>query len=232
MLVVEDDPAIRQGVIDALMLHGHQAVGAGRADTGLQLALHEEIDLLLLDLVLPHGDGLDILKHVRATRSTLPIIILTARGAEHDRVRGLRLGADDYVVKPFSVEELLARVDAVLRRSSERPAAVERFEIPLGVVDLARSEVRFADGAREELSEHERELLRCLAGSAGRALTRDEILARVWRLDARGIETRTIDMHVARLRAKLRDDAARPAVIATVRGKGYKLGPGAALPLA
>ncbi|MBW7906096.1 MAG: response regulator transcription factor [Phycisphaerae bacterium] len=231
VLVIEDDAAIRQGICDALALDGYRTLAAARADAGLKLALGEEIELLLLDLVLPGGDGLDILRRVRAERSTLPVIILTARGGESDRVRGLRLGADDYVVKPFSVRELLARVEAVLRRSPERPADVEAFEIPGGTVDLARSEVRFSGGVREELSHHERELLRYLAGSAGRAISREELLARVWQLDARGIETRTIDMHVARLRAKLRD-APEPAVIATVRGKGYKLGPGARLPSA
>jgi DNA-binding response OmpR family regulator len=184
----------------------------------------EEHDIVLLDLVLPGCDGLDVLAAIRRERPTLPVIILTARGEENDRVRGLRLGADDYVVKPFSVKELLARVNAVLRRSPERPSEVRELAIDGGRVDLDRSEIRFDDGQRAELSERERELLRYLAGNSGRAVSRDEILSRVWGLDPRGLETRTVDMHVARLREKLRDDPSEPRVIVTVRGKGYKLG--------
>ena len=149
------------------------------------------------------------------------MIILTARGDEDDRVEGLRLGADDYVVKPFSVKELLARVEAVLRRSPERPRDVSQLEIPGAVVDLARFEVRFADGERSELSEKEAELLRYLAAHAGRAITRDELLLRVWELDPKGIHTRTVDMHVTRLREKLRDDSQEPRIVLTVRGRGY-----------
>jgi DNA-binding response OmpR family regulator len=221
ILVVEDDTAIREGIVDALKFAGYTPLQAADGHKGLALATEAECDLILLDLVLPGPDGLEILKAVRAERPTLPVIILTARGEEGDRVRGLRLGADDYVVKPFSVKELLARVEAVMRRSPERPADVAKVKVPKGVADLARREVRFRDGSREELSEREVELLRYLAANAGRAISREEILTRVWRLDPRGIETRTIDMHVARLREKLRDDPDEPKVIVTVRGLGY-----------
>ena len=221
ILVIEDDAAIRQGIVDALQFEGYKTFEAERGDAGLDMARSVECDLILLDLILPGGDGLEILKEVRATRPTLPVVVLTARGEQDDRVRGLRLGADDYVVKPFSVAELLARVEAVLRRSPERPSDVTEIELPGGRADLARCEVRFNDGARTDLSEREMELLRYLAGNAGRAISREEILARVWRLEPRGIETRTIDMHVARLREKLRDDPSRPAIILTVRGRGY-----------
>jgi DNA-binding response OmpR family regulator len=149
------------------------------------------------------------------------VIILTARGEEADRVRGLRDGADDYVVKPFSVKELLARVEAVLRRSPERPCDMAVVPIPGARIDLDRREVQFDDGQREELSEREVELVRYLAANAGRAIAREELLANVWRISPRGLPTRTIDMHVARLREKLRDDPERPAVLLTVRGKGY-----------
>jgi DNA-binding response OmpR family regulator len=149
------------------------------------------------------------------------VIILTARGDETDRVQGLRLGADDYVVKPFSVKELLARVEAVLRRSPERPQDLAEVKVPDGCADLARREVRFDDGARKDLSEREADLLRYLASNAGRAISREEILTRVWRISAQGAETRTIDMHVVRLREKLRDDSAEPKILLTVRGKGY-----------
>jgi len=221
ILVVEDDRAIRQGIVDALDFSGYAVVEAADGTTGLALAKTAECDLILLDLVLPGTDGLAILKTVRAERPTLPVIIMTARGEEADRVKGLRLGADDYVVKPFSVKELLARIEAVLRRSPERPDEVSKVKVPGGVAHLARREVRFRDGGREELSDREVSLLRYLAANAGRAVSREEILTRVWRLDPRGIETRTIDMHVARLREKLRDDKDVPAVILTVRGTGY-----------
>ena len=221
ILVIEDDPAIRRGIVDALHFEGFETFEAGDGRTGLDRAVGVDCDLILLDLVLPGGDGLDILQAVRATRPTLPVIILTARGEEADRVEGLRRGADDYVVKPFSVRELLARVEAVLRRSPERPVDITTVKVPGGVADLARREVRFEDGERQELSEREVELLRYLAGNAGRAISREEILSRVWRLDPKGVETRTIDMHVARLREKLRDDPAGPKVVMTVRGKGY-----------
>jgi DNA-binding response OmpR family regulator len=182
-------------------------------------------DLLLLDIVLPGKNGLEILREVRATRPTQPVIILTSRAEEDDRVEGLRLGADDYVVKPFSIKELLARVEAVLRRSPERPRDVNEIKLKTGgIADLARCEVRFKNGERTELSEREIELLRYLASNPGRAITREEILSRVWRIDPRGVQSRTIDMHVARLREKLRDDSTEPQVILTVRGKGYMFG--------
>jgi DNA-binding response OmpR family regulator len=149
------------------------------------------------------------------------VIILTARGEEADRIRGLRDGADDYVVKPFSVKELLARVEAVLRRSPERPSDRKSVPIRGGTIDMARREVRFDDGRREELSEREIELVRYLAANSGRAISREEILSSVWRISPKGITTRTIDMHVARLREKLGDDGAEPAILLTVRGRGY-----------
>lgn len=230
VLVIEDDHAVRRGIVDALQVAGYVTLEAERAEAGVKLARHREYDLLLLDLVLPGGDGLDILRDVRAARPTTPVIILTARGEEADRLRGFELGTDDYVVKPFSVKELLARIEAVLRRSPERPRDVRQIELPQGVVDLARRVVRFADGTHVELSEREGELLRYLASNAGRAVSRDEILSRVWRVDPQGIETRTIDMHVVRLREKLRDDAGRPQIIVTVRGQGYRFAGGEAPP--
>lgn len=221
ILVIEDDSAIRRGLVDALRFAGYDVLEAANGNDGLKSALRATVDLVLLDLILPGPSGFEILEAVHAARPTLPVIILTARGEEADRVKGLRLGADDYVVKPFSVRELLARVEAVLRRSPERPNELSQLPLPHGVADLARCEVRFHDGQRTELSEREVELLRYLARHAGRAISRDEILQRVWRLEPRGLETRTIDMHIANLRHKLRDDSAEPRVLLTVRGKGY-----------
>ena len=221
ILTIEDDAAIRRGIVDALRFAGYRSLEAADGRRGLEMALGCRLDLLLLDLVLPGRDGFDILREVRRLEPALPIIILTARGEEADRVRGLRDGADDYVVKPFSVKELLARVEAVLRRSPGRPVDVQQIEIPGGQIDLSRREVRFEDDGRVEISEREAELLCYLAANRGRALAREELLANVWRISPKGITTRTIDMHIARLREKLRDDPTDPAVILTVRGKGY-----------
>lgn len=221
ILVIEDDAAVREGIVDALRYHGYRTLEAADGRSGTRMALSSEYDLLLLDLILPGRDGLAILQELRDLRPTMPVVILTARGQEKDRVRGLRLGADDYVVKPFSVDELLARVEAVLRRSPERPSDVREIHIPGGRVDLARCEVRFDDGERVELSERERELLRYLACNSGRAISRKEILSHVWRLEPRGLTTRTIDVHIGRLRHKLRDNTSTPQILVTVRGKGY-----------
>lgn len=222
ILVVEDDSAIRTGIVDALTFADFDVIQAGNGDDGMRMAVRGGYDLLLLDLVLPGASGLEILAEVRTSRPTIPVIILTALGDEKDRVKGLNLGADDYVVKPFSMKELLARVDAVLRRSPERPTDVQSIPFPGGKADLARAELVFDDGRHCDISEREMELLRYLAGNRGRAVSRQEILRRVWRIDPDRIETRTIDMHVARLREKLRDDPASPHIILTVRGKGYK----------
>jgi DNA-binding response OmpR family regulator len=221
VLIIEDDSAIRAGMVDALEFAGFRVLEAGDGEQGLQLALTSECELVLLDLILPKCDGLEILRQVRASRPTLPVICLTAKGEESDRVTGLRLGADDYVVKPFSIKELMARIEAVLRRSPERPSDLKDLTFPGGRADFDRRELRFQDGSRSELSERESELLRYLAVNAGRAVSRKEILARVWRISPNGIDTRTIDMHVARLRDKLRDRSESPQVLLTVRGKGY-----------
>src|SRR5262245_1968465 len=205
VLVIEDDPAIRQGIVDALGFEGYEPLEAGSFSDGLRAGTQASFDLLLLDLVLPGGDGLARLAGVRLARPALPVIILTARGQEEDRVSGLRLGADDYVVKPFSVKELLARVAAVLRRSAERPSDVAEVAFAGGVADLARCELRFSDGGRVELSEREIDVLRYLAKNPGRVVSRAELLERVWRLPPNRVRTRTIDMLMVRLRDKLRD---------------------------
>jgi DNA-binding response OmpR family regulator len=228
ILVVEDDAAIRRGLVDALGFAGYATLEASEGAAALAAALESECDLMLLDLVLPGRDGLAVLREVRAMRRGLPVIVLTARGSEDDRVQGLSHGADDYVVKPFSIKELLARIEAVLRRAPKRPSPVKRFEFDGGSADLERHEIVFDDGQRCELSDRERQLLHYLACHAGRAISRDELLARVWGLNPTGITTRTIDMHVARLREKLRDDQGSPRIVLTVRGQGYMLAAGRA----
>jgi two-component system, OmpR family, alkaline phosphatase synthesis response regulator PhoP len=222
ILIVEDDNAIRGGIEDAMQSEGFDTITAANGIDGLNNAVKCDCDLVLLDLVLPGRDGLEILKEVRVTRPTLPVIILTARGEEPDRVNGLHLGADDYIVKPFSLKELLARVHAVLRRSPERPGDVQMIPIPGGAVDMERREIRFGDDEREELSEREAEVLRYLICHAGRAIDRREILSNVWRINPNAVvETRTVDMCIVRLREKTHDDPAVPHLILTVRGKGY-----------
>ncbi len=223
VLVVEDDPSIRRGVVDTLAAGGYEPVESENAEDGLKLALGVEPDLVLIDVMLPGMDGFDLLGELRKSRPSLPVIMVTALGGESDRVRGLRGGADDYVVKPFSAMELLARVEAVLRRSAERPSTVGTLDLDGRVVDLERREVSFPDGAVREISAKEAELLQYLAGCRGRAVSRDELLQRVWGLDPLGVSTRTIDMHVARLRDKLGDGGGEEALIRTIRGKGYML---------
>jgi DNA-binding response OmpR family regulator len=224
ILTIEDDAAIRRGIVDALEVAGYRVLQAARAAEGRAAALEQPYDLLLLDLVLPGGSGLDILRAVREQRPATPVIILTARGDENDRVAGLKLGADDYVVKPFSVRELLARVEAVMRRAPHDAHTRSPLELArVGTVDFGRCEIQYPDGTRADLSQRELQLLDYLAAHPERAVSREELLSKVWGIDARGVTTRTIDMHVARLREKLRDDAADPRVLRTVRGKGYLL---------
>jgi len=175
--------------------------------------------------MLPKMQGMEVLNEIRRADATLPIIILTARGAEEERVAGLGAGADDYVVKPFSARELIARVEAVLRRSPERPLPVRHLEIGRATVDLERREITARSGSRQALSETECSILLHLASNPARAISREEMLSRVWGLSGGAIETRTIDMHVARLRSKLSaaNAGSDEAYILTVRGKGYML---------
>ncbi|MBX3462736.1 MAG: response regulator transcription factor [Planctomycetes bacterium] len=224
VLVVEDDAAIRRGLADTLQFAGYAVIACGDGQEGLDTAISAQLDLVILDVMLPRRDGFTILAEVRRTRPALPVILVTARGAEQDRVNGLQTGADDYVVKPFSSKELLARVAAVLRRSAERPSDIGRITVAGRGIDFDRREVELPDHSRVLLSEKESELLRYLVQNRGRAISRAELLERVWGLPAGGDSaTRAIDMHVVNLRGKLGDPSDRPAVVLTVRGKGYML---------
>jgi two-component system, OmpR family, alkaline phosphatase synthesis response regulator PhoP len=224
VLVVEDDAAIRRGLVDTLQFAGFQVIACGDGQEGLDVALSAQIDLAVLDVMLPKRDGFAILADVRRSRPGLPVILVTARGAEQDRVHGLQTGADDYVVKPFSSKELLARVQAVLRRSAERPSDVGRVAVAGRAIDLDRREIVRPDQSRVQLSEKEAELLRYLVANRGRAISRAELLERVWGLPPGGdTATRAIDMHIVNLRDKLADPPEQPAVVLTVRGKGYML---------
>jgi DNA-binding response OmpR family regulator len=226
IVVIEDEQPIRRGVVDALRASGYDVAEAADGARGQEEAVRAGVDLVLLDLLLPRRDGLEVLAEVRKVRPALPVIILTARGGEDDRVRGLKMGADDYVVKPFSARELLARVEAVLRRSPGRPADVPGARLGRAVIDFARREVRWSEQERSELSETESAILRFLVAHQKRAVSREELLAGVWGIEPRGLETRTVDMHVARLRTKLRDPGGQPLeAILTVRAHGYMAGP-------
>lgn len=226
VLVVEDDGPIRLGLVDALTYAGYAVKECDNGKAALSIAMETSPDLVLLDVMLPGGmDGYAILTEIRRTHPTLPVILVTARGAESDRVRGLTDGADDYVVKPFSAKELLARVEAVLRRSPQRASGASSLHFPGGSIHLDRREMKCADGTVRQLSEKEAMILRYLASNRGRAVDRQELLQSVWGLNPRGIETRTVDMHIARLRDKLIEAVGAPGeqIILTVRGKGYML---------
>lgn len=226
VLVVEDDSAIRRGLVDALRFAGYSPREAPDGKAGLDAALAGDVDLVLLDILMPKMDGFTVLREVRKSKPQLPVIILTAKGEEQDKIRGLQDGADDYVVKPFSAMELLARVKAVMRRTAERPSPLGTLMVAGRSIDLNRREVTLAGGERVLLSQREAEVLAYLATNRGRAIARDELLERVWGLDPRGMQTRTVDMAVARLRDALGDDPADPKIIVTLRGKGYMLGEG------
>ncbi len=199
ILTIEDDAAIRRGIVDALRFAGYDVDQSARGDDGLVRGLSGHWDLVLLDLVLPARDGLDILRQLRLERPTLPVIILTARGDEADRVGGLKAGADDYVLKPFSVQELLARIEAVLRRSPQRPLELDRARIPAGWIDFQRREIRFDGGGRETLSEREAELLIYLAKHHDRAIARGNPRQRL-AIDAAG-DYNSDDRHAHRAAA-------------------------------
>ncbi|MFQ5494863.1 MAG: response regulator transcription factor [Phycisphaerae bacterium] len=226
VVIIEDETAIRAGVAAALRGAGFEPIEAADGKSGLAAARRPGVDLVLLDLMLPEMDGMAVLAELRKTHATLPVIILTARGLEEERVAGLTGGADDYVVKPFSARELLARVAAVLRRSPERPSAVTRLSLGTATIDLERREITADDGRSHSLSETECAILGHLAANPSRSISREELLTRLWGMSGSGIETRTVDMHVARLRSKLSAAAGVDAsrCIVTVRGKGYMLG--------
>lgn len=230
VLIVEDDVAIRCALRDILAGAGFRVHEEETVVAGTQSARRLAIELLLLDLVLPDGEGLQVLEAVRPLRPTLPVIVLTAKGDVTDRVALLRAGADDYVVKPFSAEELLARVDAVLRRSPARPVGCRTLRLAGGVVDFERHEFRPRTGSVITLTDRELELLRYLGAHRGRVVSREELMENVWRTNpAMAGRTRTMDMVVSRLREKLGDDAEAPEIIRTVHRQGYVLTDGKGL---
>ena len=221
VLVVEDEAAILQGLRDNLEFEGYKVFTALDGVAGLEQIRKHDPHLIVLDLMLPRLSGYELCRKLRAEGVNTPILMLTARGEEADRVLGLDLGADDYVTKPFSVRELMARVRALLRRTAPGAGLPNELEFDDVRVDFARYEATRA-GRKVELTRKEFGLLRLLAAKEGAVITRDELLEKVWGYDAMPT-TRTVDNHLAALRAKLERDAAEPQHLITVHGVGYKL---------
>ena len=223
VLLIEDDPSIVSGLELNLSLEGYQVVTALDGEQGLRLALEGNPDVVLLDIMLPKLNGLEVLRRLREENPDLPVLVLTARGEEADKVLGLQLGADDYISKPFHLGELRARLNASLRRQRLR-AEVRSLPIFGDVeVDLDRPEVRRA-GKRVPMTAREFALLAYFIENAERALTRETLLGAVWKTDY--LTHRTIDNFVGRLRAKLEPEPDRPRFLLTVRGVGYRFEPG------
>jgi len=223
VLVVEDDPAILLCLVDNLEAESYEVLTAADGEAAYRSIMEEKPDLVILDLMLPKRSGYEVCRKARAEGITTPILMLTARGEEGDRVLGLDLGADDYVTKPFSMPELLARVRALLRRA--HPSGDLPAELRLGdvVVDFERY-VASKRGRTLELTPKEFGVLRFLAARAGAVVRRDELLDEVWGYNAE-VTTRTVDTHVASLRAKIESKASAPRHLLTVYGVGYRLVP-------
>lgn len=219
ILVVEDDPAILLGLEKNLRYEGYEVLRASDGELGLELAVDERPDLIVLDLMLPGVNGYEICRTVRRHDKDVAILILSAKGQEADKVVGLDVGADDYVTKPFSVKEVLARVRALLRRRRAAQGELEPFEFGRALVDFEGRTLR-VDGDVVDTSKKEWELLRMLIRNRGRVLSRDQILNKVWGFDYYGTP-RTIDNFIQKLREKVEEDAANPRYIRTVRGVGY-----------
>ena len=220
LLVVEDDPAILRGLADNLRFESYDVVTATDGEAAYRLIHEHKPDLVVLDLMLPQMSGYDVCRKVRGEGVTTPIVMLTARGDEWDRVLGLDLGADDYITKPFSVRELLARIRAVLRRTQLPHRQIDELRFDDVVIDFRKYEARKGSHSLE-MTRKEFGLLRLLASRAGDVVTRDELLDEVWGYDATPT-TRTVDNHVASVRGKIEDDAAEPRHLLTVRGVGYR----------
>jgi DNA-binding response OmpR family regulator len=224
VLVVEDDPTLRLAMTKTLRAAGYAVKVAASGPEGLEEALSDPPDIVLLDVMLPGKNGYEICHELRAKDAELPIVMVTAKGEEADKVRGLRLGADDYVVKPFGTEELLARIDAALRR--RRLALADGAPVVIGelTVDLtAHTATRAGDPV--EITAHEMKLLRFLLRNEGRLLPRQRILDAVWGSDYFGTE-RTVDNFINRLRGKMEPDPKTPRILVTVRGAGYRFSRG------
>ena len=226
ILIVEDEKNIIDIVSFNLSREGYDTMEALDGKTGLQLALEQDPDLILLDLMLPEMNGFDVCRSLREQGRTTPVIMLTAREEETDKVMGLELGADDYITKPFSMRELLARVKANIRRSDMTPVVMQesrsgaRLDLGRIVVDTELMVV-YKDGKTLELSQREYELIKFLASQAGKVFSREALMEHVWNYDGYVGDVRAVDVAVRRLREKLEDDPASPEFLVTRRGLGY-----------
>jgi len=227
VLTIEDDPAILRGLADNLRFEGYDVITAADGETGYHLQKERKPDLIVLDLMLPRMSGFELCRKLRGEGIQTPILMLTARSEEPDRVLGLDLGADDYVTKPFSVRELMARVRALLRRSQlgaeGAPALPGELRFGEAEIDFRSYEARL-NGKPVEMTRKEFAVLRYLASRAGQVVTRDDLLNEVWGYESYPT-SRTVDNHVAGLRGKLERDASQPEHIKTVHGVGYKFIP-------
>jgi DNA-binding response OmpR family regulator len=220
ILIIDDEPALLRGLADNLKRELHDVVTASDGESGYRLLKEKKPDLVILDLMLPKLSGYEVCRQMRAEGMTTLVLMLTARGEETDRVIGLDMGADDYVTKPFSVRELLARVRALLRRTQPSKATVDQLTVGNVTIDFRRYEARKA-GKPLDMTRREFQLLQALASRPGEVVSRDELLNQVWGLDAYPT-TRTIDNHIAGLRSKLERNPEEPRYILTLRGVGYK----------
>jgi DNA-binding response OmpR family regulator len=220
VLIVEDDPAILRGLADNLRFEKYDVLTATDGEAGYQLQHTQNPDLIVLDLMLPRMTGLELCRKLRTEGQQVPILMLTARGEEADRVVGLDLGADDYVTKPFSVMELLARIRALLRRTNSSKSLPNDLSFGDVEIDFLRYVAR-RRGKTVEMTRKEFAILRLLGSRTGEVVTRDELLNEVWGIESYPV-TRTVDNHIAGLRAKLEADPARPVYIRTVHGVGYQ----------
>jgi two-component system, OmpR family, alkaline phosphatase synthesis response regulator PhoP len=222
VLLIEDDPSIVAGLELNLSLEGYEVLTAADGESGYRLAVDKVPDLIVLDIMLPGVNGLEVLRRLREIDADVPVLILTARGEEADKVLGLTLGADDYISKPFNLGELRARINASLRRQRLRASGQSLIEFGDVRVDLDRHQVRRA-GKDVPMTAREFALLAYFLGNPERALTRDTLLAEVWQTDY--LSQRTIDNFIGRLRAKFEPDPDRPRYFLTVRGVGYRFEP-------
>lgn len=221
ILLVEDDATLAETLRYNLEREGYAVIGAGDGVTALEYARQHQPDIVVLDVMLPRLDGFSVCRMLRK-ESSIPIIMLTARQDEVDRIAGLELGADDYLTKPFSVGELLARIRAILRRSDRSTPNVERDVLHVGSIKLDIGSRRiWRDDSEIQLSQKEFDLLACLMRNRGLALSRDVLLERVWGFDYVG-DGRTVDVHIRWLREKIEQDPSSPAYLQTVRGIGYR----------
>lgn len=222
ILIVEDEPSLRDGLVDLLRGAGHAVDAVTDGLTASKLGLETGYDLVLLDLMLPRLDGVEVCRRIRKARPTVPILMLTARGSEDDKVTGLKVGADDYLTKPFSPRELLARIDALGRRARSTPATPEIIEADGCRFDLGHCEAQ-RGRKRIELTPREVGIVRWLHRHKARAVSRSELLEQVWSARA-DMETRTVDMTIAHLRQKIERDPGNPRIIVSVKGVGYAWG--------